>query len=79
MPASNVEFWRSKFEQNVLRDARVREELRQLGFRVATIWECALGSDSLDDTVQDLASWLMTTESVLEIPVEGNDADTKVR
>lgn len=39
-PKSNVEKWRSKFETNVTRDARVRRELDDLGWDVLTIWEC---------------------------------------
>lgn len=40
MPKSNVEFWRQKFERNVARDARVRDELRQMGWNVVVVWEC---------------------------------------
>jgi len=39
-PRSNVEFWESKFERNVERDARVAAELRGLGWKVVTVWEC---------------------------------------
>lgn len=40
MPKSSVEFWQSKFDANVARDARVEAVLEALGWRVATIWEC---------------------------------------
>lgn len=39
-PKSNIEFWQAKLESNVVRDARVNEELGSLGWRVAIIWEC---------------------------------------
>ena len=39
-PKSNVEFWREKFEQTVLRDQRKTGELGVLGWMVITIWEC---------------------------------------
>lgn len=39
-PKSNVETWRSKFETNVSRDARVRRELDAMGWDVLTVWEC---------------------------------------
>ena len=39
-PKTNVEFWTRKFENNVLRDKKVKKELREMGWRVATIWEC---------------------------------------
>jgi DNA mismatch endonuclease (patch repair protein) len=41
-PATRRKFWREKFERNVARDARNARALRRLGWRVLTIWECAL-------------------------------------
>ena len=40
IPSSRTEFWQQKFEQNVIRDRRVRRQLRALGWRVFTVWEC---------------------------------------
>lgn len=40
LPASNVEFWVSKFERNVARDQAAMSALRAIGWRVAVIWEC---------------------------------------
>jgi DNA mismatch endonuclease (patch repair protein) len=40
MPKSRTEFWQDKFDANVARDARSEAELRALGWRVLTIWEC---------------------------------------
>ncbi|MBP0439560.1 very short patch repair endonuclease [Tianweitania sediminis] len=39
-PRSSVEFWQSKFAANVARDARAVQDLEELGWRVAVIWEC---------------------------------------
>lgn len=39
-PKARARFWASKFEGNVVRDRRVRQELRRLGWRICTIWEC---------------------------------------
>ncbi len=39
-PTSRTDFWRAKFRDNVERDHRQREELRNLDWRVVTIWEC---------------------------------------
>ena len=39
-PKSNQEFWLKKFADNVNRDNRVEQELKALGWRVITIWEC---------------------------------------
>jgi DNA mismatch endonuclease (patch repair protein) len=42
IPKTNSNFWRSKFENNVARDDRKRKELRRLGWKVLTVWECDL-------------------------------------
>lgn len=42
IPKTRTEWWTAKIEGNRARDARVERELRQLGWHVVTIWECAL-------------------------------------
>lgn|ERR1017187_6549518 len=39
IPKSNVEFWRTKIDQNRRRDNRVRRRMRRLGFHVVRVWE----------------------------------------
>ena len=39
-PKSRVAFWTEKFAENVARDRRNEEALRDLGWRVLVIWEC---------------------------------------
>lgn len=39
-PKSHRDFWGEKFLANVTRDRRKVRQLRALGFRVMTIWEC---------------------------------------
>lgn len=46
MPTSNVRYWRKKFNRNKARDARVVLQLRQLGWRILTIWECQTKTES---------------------------------
>ena len=41
-PSSRPEFWREKIAGNIARDARSREQLGRLGWRVAEVWECQL-------------------------------------
>jgi DNA mismatch endonuclease, patch repair protein len=41
-PKSKLGFWRPKLEQNHQRDRIVGRELRKLGWRVLTVWECQL-------------------------------------
>lgn len=39
-PTSNIEFWTTKFESNVMRDNRNYGELHLLGWNVIIVWEC---------------------------------------
>lgn len=50
VPATRTEFWLEKIGKNVTRDARDRERLQALGWRVLIVWECALrGREKLSD------------------------------
>lgn len=40
MPASNRAFWRAKLRGNAARDSLNDKALRDLGWRVFTVWEC---------------------------------------
>ena len=40
LPKSRTAFWENKFQNNVIRDRRVREELEALGWTVEIVWEC---------------------------------------
>lgn len=40
MPKTRVDFWTTKFFQNVARDRRNEDLLSAAGWRVITIWEC---------------------------------------
>lgn len=39
-PKSNVAFWQKKFADNVARDRRSHAQLRKMGWRTVTVWEC---------------------------------------
>lgn len=41
-PKSRTEFWTRKFADNVARDCRTEDALRQEGWRVIVVWECEL-------------------------------------
>ena len=56
IPKSRVSFWREKFTQNTARDDRNAKALRDLGWRVLTIWECETRKD--DDIRRLLAGLL---------------------
>jgi DNA mismatch endonuclease, patch repair protein len=73
VPASNRQFWQEKLESNVERDDLAVLVLVALGWRVATIWECALrgarARASFDSAMDQLAAWIRSPgdEPVLEI------------
>jgi len=41
-PGTRQEYWIPKLTRNVERDKQSRMELKRLGWRVLTIWECEL-------------------------------------
>ena len=42
IPKTKTEFWEKKFAQNAENDARNKRKLKEMGFRVITIWECEI-------------------------------------
>lgn len=47
MPKSNRKFWKNKIEANRKRDSKRISQLRKLGWKAVTIWECQLRRDAL--------------------------------
>lgn len=68
-PASNAEFWKSKFAETVRRDRRNDKALRQLGWCTATVWECSIRATGEEAVAERILSWLQSNRSVLEIPL----------
>jgi DNA mismatch endonuclease, patch repair protein len=66
-PASNMRFWKSKFEETVKRDKRNLEALRSLGWRVAIIWECSVEEQGAEAIARKIAAWLQSGRSFKEI------------
>jgi len=72
-PKTRREFWKEKILANVARDTEAIRQLEEQGWRVGTVWECALkGRYRLDlETVIDaLADWIDSDTRRFEI--EGN-------
>ena len=70
-PSTREEFWQGKFAANVARDATVRERLLEEGWRVATVWECALRKpDQITASTERLSAWLQSDEHKIEIGTE---------
>lgn len=57
VPRNNADFWGGKFAGNVKRDQAALEQLHELGWRVAIVWECAMRA-SPQRAVLQLSSWL---------------------
>jgi DNA mismatch endonuclease (patch repair protein) len=60
-PETRPEFWNAKFAATVARDRRIESALRELGWRVETIWECE---------TEDLAVLAMRIRSIVRAPTE---------
>ncbi|WP_339438482.1 MULTISPECIES: very short patch repair endonuclease [unclassified Pseudomonas] len=66
IPKTREDFWQTKFDQNVKRDIRNRDELLRSGWRVIELWECGIrGPDAgmnwlletIPDCTQKYVSW----------------------
>lgn len=69
-PATRPEFWRAKIGRNREVDAAAEEALLAAGWRVATVWECALKGRErlpLEEVVLHCANWLHAGERRLEV------------
>lgn len=69
-PVSNVGYWGAKIERNRERDLEALTALRDAGWRVCVVWECAIkraAADQESDSLLDrIASWLQSSGSFIE-------------
>lgn len=67
-PATRADFWQTKFAANVTRDRAAMAELKEGGWRVATIWECSLRkSVHVEASAELVTAWLRSEIPSLEI------------
>lgn len=69
-PSTRSAWWRTKIEGNRARDASVREQIANMGWRQLRVWECALkGVDrrSTDLVIEEVAAWLESDETNRDI------------
>lgn len=67
-PASRQDFWKEKLNKNQIRDAKNKEELLALGWRLLLVWECAFKGTfrwPFDQLVDKIEKWIKS-DSVLE-------------
>jgi DNA mismatch endonuclease (patch repair protein) len=70
LPATRPEFWQAKIASTVSRDLRATDLLHIGGWRVGTVWECALrGRERLpfNDVLNQIGNWLDSGEDDLTI------------
>ncbi len=69
-PSSNVKFWREKISRNKEVDRRNRAALERAGWRVLTIWECALKGTHkrpAGEVMDQAARWVVSGAASREI------------
>jgi DNA mismatch endonuclease (patch repair protein) len=73
-PSTRAEYWREKFQSNLIRDNAVQQRLLQRGWRVAIVWECALHGSRSDIATDMLTAWLVSGGMQLEL----GEANTQI-
>ena len=58
MPSVRQAFWRTKLQANVLRDERTIKNLRLLGWKVLTVWQCQLHTTKFDALMARINTFL---------------------
>lgn len=69
LPGTRPEFWLAKIERNKAKDLANAAKLDSAGWRVATVWECALRDwkPPVDAVADRLAEWLRSSSAWIEI------------
>lgn len=70
LPGTRTEWWAGKLEQNRIRDQRKVDQLRDAGWRVLIVWECALrdpGSIPPDKLGVKISTWLKSRNRMKQI------------
>jgi DNA mismatch endonuclease (patch repair protein) len=57
-PRTRAAFWRAKLEGNKARDIRNLRKLRQLGWKVLTVWECQIHHLRMDKVAARITRFL---------------------
>jgi DNA mismatch endonuclease (patch repair protein) len=62
-PSSNQEYWIPKITRNVERDKRNQQTLKEMGWKVVTVWECELKKANFQETMDKLIEYLVSNTS----------------
>jgi DNA mismatch endonuclease (patch repair protein) len=71
LPKTRPEFWRRKLDGNRARDLIKHKQCRELGWRVAVVWECSLkGSQRMqqDLLIRELVAWIQSQSKECVFP-----------
>ena len=69
-PKSREDFWRDKIIKNNERDRQQRKALAEAGWRIGTVWECALKGKTrlpFGSVVDQCSIWLKSDIKMLEV------------
>lgn len=69
-PSTRPDFWHKKILGTRKRDKENNRELKKLGWRVLTIWECAVKGKnklSFEKVIVDISDWLIANKTISEI------------
>jgi DNA mismatch endonuclease, patch repair protein len=75
-PTTRAEFWQAKIAANKARDRKSHQALSIEGWRVGTVWECAIkGRTKLDreQLLKHLGQWLVSREGYTELTGTNNE------
>jgi DNA mismatch endonuclease (patch repair protein) len=70
LPSTRADFWQKKIASNKARDFRVAGDLAKAGWRVMTVWECALKGKkrvAIRRVIKQCATWIRGRRRVGEI------------
>lgn len=70
VPSTRTDFWLTKINGNRSRDGLQKEALLEQGWRVLTVWECALRgkkADTLQLTIDSISAWLTSKSPIASI------------
>ncbi|WP_290612069.1 hypothetical protein [Arsukibacterium sp. UBA3155] len=70
-PKTRTDWWQQKISANRAHDEAVQDKLRELGWRVLLVWECALKGKKklpLPQLTNKITNWLQNGSSFAELP-----------
>ena len=57
-PKTRREFWKKKFKENIERDKKTQEKLKNLGWKTKIVWECEIKKqDKLIKKIEDFLNF----------------------